>query len=99
VFVVRLTTVSVVPELKLAKDEPEVIVNVTGLLNAGEPLASWSVIFTAVWLLIPTESGFTATVMLAGVGGGGVPIVRLALLFSVPAATLTSMIVSPGFAV
>jgi hypothetical protein len=44
-FVVRLM-VDRTPVLKLARDVPDVIVNVTGLLNAGAPLASRSVTFT-----------------------------------------------------
>jgi hypothetical protein len=97
--VVRFLVSCCVPELKLARVVPEEIVNVTAFWNAGAPAESRTVTLTVPWFAIAIESGVTATAILAGVGGGGVPTCRVALLFSGPAATLTSTIAFPALAV
>jgi hypothetical protein len=68
--------------LKLARVVPVVIVRVTGLLYAGFPEASRSVTLTVAWADMLMLSGLIESDMLAGVGGGGEPMVRDALLFS-----------------
>jgi hypothetical protein len=83
-LVVRGTVVTVVPLAKLARLVPTVIVNVTGLLYAGLPEASRSVTLTAAWADMLMLSGLIVSDMLAGVGGGGLPMVRDALLFREP---------------
>ena len=98
-LVVRLTVLSVVPVLKLARVDPVVIVKVSGVLYAGAPPAPRSVTLTAAWLEILMERGFIVTAMLVGVGGRGVPMVNDALLPTVPAVALMSTIVSVAIAV
>lgn len=85
--------------LKLPVPVPPVMRNVTPLLYAGFPEASRSVALTTVWLWMLMLSGFTASDMLTGVGGGGVPIVSEALLFSAPTVAVIVTTALTAFAV
>lgn len=70
--------------LKLARVVPDVIVSVTGALNAGLPDPSRTVSVTVAELAMVMESGLTVRFMLAGTGGEGVPMVSDALLLKAP---------------
>jgi hypothetical protein len=96
---VLVVTLAEVPELKLARVAPDVIVRVTGQPNAAFPVVSRTVTLTVVGLAIGIVSGLIAMVILAGVGGGGVPICNVALLVNEPSFAVISTKVLPAFAV
>lgn len=85
--------------LKLARVVPVVIVRVTGLLYAGLPEASKRVTLTAAWADMLMLSGFIVSDMLAGVGAGGTPIVKDALLLKVLVAVIFTIAFTAAFAV
>src|SRR5574341_91490 len=74
--------------LKLPSVAPAVMPSVTELLKAGFPDASFAVTVTVACPVILTVSGLTVRVTVAGVGGGGVPMVNTAVLLMVLAPTL-----------
>ena len=83
-LVVKVIVLWVVPEAKLARLAPDVMVSVTDVENAG-PLVPRTVTLTIAWLWMLIESGLIVIDALVGVGGGGLPMLKAALLLTAPA--------------